>query len=430
MKLNPELLKSQKSWPAVMYVCQELQSRGHLAYLAGGAVRDALLGKRPKDFDIATSARPHEVEQIFQNTVAVGKAFGVIVVIVDGPNDARVSLEVTTFRSDGDYKDGRRPDSIEYSTPEKDSERRDFTINALFYDTKTEKVIDFQEGLQDLLTHTIRAVGDPVLRFGEDKLRMLRAVRFAGQLGFKIEDTTLAAVKKLHHEINVVSPERVTDELSKIWQSQDALYSFMLIQQTGLAHHIFRGFSFLKSEKWLKFYQLGLDQIARDAEFGWRWLAFCEMATRVKEKSAWSAGAAEILKVFSNFKLSRDLLASIDFSLRNYSDFEKRDTEALLLLDHRNGPALLQVASLERKLLGQVEYYENFVNRYRELSGTNGFLQTAFLNGRDIETLGVGKGPIVGELLKGVYKAQLEGVVADREAALEWVRAELHRHAL
>jgi tRNA nucleotidyltransferase/poly(A) polymerase len=427
MKINVELFKHHPAWSAALEVAEELQNRGHIAYLAGGSVRDAILGKKPKDFDIATSAQPSEVEQIFKNTIAVGKAFGVIVVMVEGSAGQKYSFEVATFRSDGDYKDGRRPDSVQYSTPQKDSERRDFTINSLFYDFKTGDVIDFHNGVHDIGERVIRAVGDPALRFREDKLRMLRAVRFAGQLGFKIESATFAAVKSLAHEISVVSPERITEELSKIWQSQDPLYSFILIQQSGLAEHVFRGFTFLQNEKWLKFYQLGLDQIARDVDLGWRWLALCEALARYQQKSAWAVSANEILKVFSNYKLSKDQMTSIDYCLRHYHDFESRNTDALLLLDNRNGPALLQLASLERKLLSDVKFYEDFVDRYRSLSGQDGFLQAPLLNGRDIEALGVPKSPKVGELLKGVYKVQLEGFVADREEALEWVKKAMSR---
>lgn len=196
-------------------VVHRLRDAGHQALWAGGCVRDALLGKTPKDYDIATSALPDEVREVFgkRRTLPIGAAFGVITVL--GPKPAG-QIEVATFRTDADYTDGRRPDGVTFSDPEHDAGRRDFTINGLFFDPLEDKVIDYVGGQQDLAAGLIRAIGVPADRFGEDKLRMLRAVRFACALGFEIESGTADAIKQLASEITVVSAERIGAELSRM----------------------------------------------------------------------------------------------------------------------------------------------------------------------------------------------------------------------
>ena len=197
---------------AARRIVEVLRSAGHEAYYAGGCVRDLLLGKTAHDYDIATSARPDEVTALFPRTVAVGAHFGVIMVIEENK-----PFEVATFRNDGNYGDGRRPDSVTFATAEEDAQRRDFTINGLFLDPVSNEVIDFVGGRRDLEAHVIRAIGDPALRFNEDKLRVLRGVRFAAALGFKIEPATWEAIRAFAGEVPVVSAERIRDELSRIF---------------------------------------------------------------------------------------------------------------------------------------------------------------------------------------------------------------------
>jgi poly(A) polymerase len=196
-------------------VVKQLRSAGHEAYWAGGCVRDRLLGGAAKDYDVATSARPEEVREIFgrRRTLAIGAAFGVITVL--GPKPAG-QIEVATFRSDVSYSDGRRPDAVVFSNPQADAQRRDFTINGLFFDPVEDKVLDFVGGQQDLQARIVRAIGDPAERFAEDKLRMLRAVRFAAVLGFAIEEQTATAIRRMATEIAVVSPERIAAELRRM----------------------------------------------------------------------------------------------------------------------------------------------------------------------------------------------------------------------
>src|ERR1700733_305853 len=207
-----------------------LRSAGHQAYLVGGCVRDLLLGCPPKDFDIATDARPDRVSELFERTEQVGAHFGVVLV-----REGASQVEVATFRSDSSYSDGRRPDRVRFEAgPREDALRRDFTINALLLDPETGEVLDFTGGREDLRRRTIRAIGDPEQRFEEDHLRLLRAVRFAARLGFEIEPATMAALQRLHGLIVKVSAERIRDELARILTEGGARRGFELLDETGL----------------------------------------------------------------------------------------------------------------------------------------------------------------------------------------------------
>src|SRR5579864_9424661 len=193
-------------------ICATLRHHGHQAYLVGGCVRDLEMGRVPADYDVCTDARPERVQELFPRSLAVGAKFGVILVVEDG-----IQVEVATFRSDIGYSDGRHPDRVAYSdSPQEDVRRRDFTINGLLMDPATGYVLDFVGGREDLRSGIVRAIGDPQLRFAEDKLRMMRAVRFAARFGFRIEPETMAAAQSLAAQITQVSPERIRDELTKL----------------------------------------------------------------------------------------------------------------------------------------------------------------------------------------------------------------------
>jgi len=194
-------------------IVRRLQSAGFAAFWVGGCVRDFLLGREPQDFDIATDARPELIEKLFRKTIPVGRKFGVMVVVEGGHQ-----FQVATFRAEADYQDGRRPEKIIFANAEADAQRRDFTVNGLFYDPLTKKIHDWVGGEKDLRAKIIRTIGKPEERFGEDHLRLLRAVRFAAQLGFEIEPKTFAAVKKLAPKIGLISAERIRDELLKLFR--------------------------------------------------------------------------------------------------------------------------------------------------------------------------------------------------------------------
>lgn len=209
-----------------------LTEAGHTAYFAGGCVRDKLLDRVPKDYDIATSATPSEVLKLFPGSNEVGANFGVVIVKHQGHH-----IEIATFRTDGSYKDGRRPDSVIFSTPEEDAQRRDFTINGLFEDPVTGQIIDHVGGMADLDARLIRAIGDAEQRFQEDALRLLRAIRLSTTLSFPIEPLTLAAIQSNAHLLDKISPERIRDEFSKIIASPNRRQGLELLVESGLISH-------------------------------------------------------------------------------------------------------------------------------------------------------------------------------------------------
>jgi poly(A) polymerase len=223
-------------------ICATLRSKGYQAFLVGGCVRDILLGREPADYDVTTDALPAEVEELFPGSLTVGAKFGVVIVPEAAPlspDAERSQVEVATFRADIGYSDGRHPDHVEYTkSPQADVQRRDFTINAMLLDPQTDEILDLVDGRADLTAGTIRAIGDPELRFGEDKLRMVRAVRFAARFGYSIEPFTLQAIQKLAPGINQISMERLRDELTKILTEGSARRGFELLDQTGLLVHL------------------------------------------------------------------------------------------------------------------------------------------------------------------------------------------------
>lgn len=220
---------------APLKILRTLRENGHEAFLVGGGVRDLLLGREPKDWDIATNALPDRIESLFPKTIPLGKAFGIIVVVPDDGDP----VEVATYRADSPYADGRRPESVAFTDAREDALRRDFTINALFLDPATGEIRDVVGGRADLDAHLIRAIGDPAVRFAEDHLRMLRAVRFAATLGFAIEPATFAAVQKLAPNIRRISAERIRDELFRLLtESQKAGDALQLLRDSGLLTEI------------------------------------------------------------------------------------------------------------------------------------------------------------------------------------------------
>ncbi len=229
---------------AALHVTHTLRGAGHQTYFAGGCVRDLLLGITPKDFDVATSARPEQIVALFGRTLQVGAHFGVVLVQGDrveneAAQHAGVATEVATFRHDGVYLDGRRPDSVQFSDdPREDVLRRDFTINGMLLDPATDEVLDFVGGRADLAEQRVRTIGVPAQRFGEDKLRMLRAVRFAARLGFTIDPLTADAMRALAGEIGQVSQERIRDELTRMLTEGHARRAFGLLQETALLRQV------------------------------------------------------------------------------------------------------------------------------------------------------------------------------------------------
>lgn len=236
--------------PEALNIVEVLRQAGHTAYFAGGCVRDMLLKRPCKDFDVATSATPEEIFQLFDHCLEVGALFGVVHIVINKKN-----YEVATFRSESGYSDGRHPDHVERSTPEKDAERRDFTINGMFYDPSEKRVLDFVGGKEDLDRKTIRAIGNPNERFKEDRLRLLRAVRFSTALNFEIEPKTYAAIKSESQNLfPSVSPERIYEELTKMSKGLNFSKGILSLADAGLLKEIFPGLdreSIDQGAKWI-----------------------------------------------------------------------------------------------------------------------------------------------------------------------------------
>ena len=223
------IVKSLHQWPDIKHIVYHLDKEGYKAWLVGGSIRDILCSITPKDIDLATDATPEVIQKLFPHTLSIGKNFGTITIC-----KGNKTYEITSFRSDGEYKDGRHPESIHFSNPEIDAQRRDFTCNALFFDVINNKLIDFVDGIQDILKKQIRAVGTPEERFAEDGLRLFRAIRFSAQLDWDIEQDTLQAIKKQKSQITKISVERVKEELFKTLLAKNYKRGLALLESTQL----------------------------------------------------------------------------------------------------------------------------------------------------------------------------------------------------
>jgi tRNA nucleotidyltransferase/poly(A) polymerase len=235
--MQPKVSDPERARQFAIDVVERLRTAGFQAFWAGGCVRDELFGRIPADYDVATSAKPDEVREVFgrRRTLAVGAAFGVITVL--GARDSG-QIEVATFRTDEAYTDGRHPAGVRFSSPQEDAQRRDFTINGLFLDPLSGEVHDYVGGREDLKAGVVRAIGVPAMRFGEDHLRMLRAVRFAAAFGFALDGETRAAIEKMTHLVTTVSPERIAAELRAMVSRPGRRRALELLDETGLAREV------------------------------------------------------------------------------------------------------------------------------------------------------------------------------------------------
>lgn len=378
---------------AACAVIGKLQSCGFTAWLAGGCVRDGLLGRSPRDFDVATSAHPEEVEAAFARTVAVGKSFGVIRVLIDD-----LDVEVATFRKDGLYVDGRRPDDVEYSDARQDSARRDFTINALFYDPARELIYDFHDGIADLRARTIRAIGEAEHRFREDHLRVLRGLRFAAELGFEIEPRTFAALRALVPLVKSVSLERRKDEMEKFFTAEYRARWIEEFTRSGLAVVCCRGLS---------------------PEPG-RWRAWGEggAAAAVTELALWLLDSG----LLPEGRAAEELLKELKFSGGNV-----RYALNVLWLFHFPevlGEELAEAVLLEKSFepgvreglaLWASRNASPVLVRYEELRKNLRALPPPIVRADDLPKL---KGKTLGEALKRARKMQLSGYYPDKASIL------------
>jgi tRNA nucleotidyltransferase/poly(A) polymerase len=435
--LDPKALVNHAQWSSVESVCRTLQSAGFQALLAGGCVRDLLMGRIPNDFDVATDATPDQVHAIYPHALTVGKAFGVTILPFTG-----FQIEVATFRQDLDYKDGRRPEGVRFVGPEEDAKRRDFTVNALFFDPESQEVIDYVGGIADIQARRISAVGDPEMRFAEDRLRLLRAVRFAAQLDFTIAKETLDAVSLHAPEVGVVSRERVRDELSKLLKVPHRRVGFELMAKTGLIKALFPDLhaKLLPNTPIFDHWLRRLELLKNEYLTAGLVLFFLPLTVLGREASDVHWYESHFKNHFLKpLKLENKLIDAVMFALRHYQDFlspeSLRRGELILLLAHPAAEATLEVARIieaDSTVPGGSAAQSKRANRDQDLRlliaqalGQNRQKPAPLLTGEDAKLAGLQPGAEMGKMLHEAYLQQLEGSFKSREAALEWLRDQL-----
>ncbi|MGF1508337.1 MAG: CCA tRNA nucleotidyltransferase [Myxococcota bacterium] len=387
-------------------VAEGLRRAGYQAFLAGGCVRDLLLGLEPKDYDIVTDARPEQIQTLFRHTRMVGANFGVVQVRLAG-----FTYEVATFRTEGSYTDGRRPDSIQYADrPEDDIERRDFTINALLMDPVTEAVIDHVGGRADLRQGIVRAVGDPDRRFGEDRLRMLRAVRFSTRFGFDLDPGTAAAIRRHAPELGDVSVERITGELEAIFHAERAYEGLALLED-------------------LRMSRVALPFLPEDpAERAHRFRSFERPAWQSVQGIrriylAWAfllgdAGHVAIEEAMRKLRLSRDRLRAVQLlvGLRPLL-FTPGDTVAVRRVAADED---LQLVLAYAEGIGADQGFEA-IHQERAQLDLHPLPPRPILSGNDLKAMGYSPGPIMKDILGRLDKEVLRGAVTEPDQARQWV---------
>jgi poly(A) polymerase len=432
------------------HICDTLRRQGYQAYLVGGCVRDILLGREPADYDVATDATPDRVQELFPNSLAVGAKFGVIVVTENSEGSGGLQVEVATFRSDVGYSDGRHPDHVMYAkSPQEDAKRRDFTVNALLLNPETEEVLDFVGGRDDLRSGIIRAIGRPMDRFAEDKLRMVRAVRFAARFRYAIEGNTFSAIQKLASQIHQVSPERLRDELTKLLTEGAARRAFEFLDEAHLLPQLLPEVARMK----------GVEQPPEYHPEGDVWTHTLMMIEGLPagcpSTLAWGvllhdvgkpptftppSGPGDRIRFNEHAEIGTRMAEEICRRLR----FSNDDTAqiAALVANHMRFKDVLQMkpATLKRFVRlpqfeehlqlhrldclsshGHLDNYE-FVRRFLKETPPEQVRPPRLLDGDDLIGLGLRPGPQFKAILDRVEEAQLDGTVNDREGAVRLAR--------
>ncbi|HEY4356403.1 MAG TPA: CCA tRNA nucleotidyltransferase [Acidobacteriaceae bacterium] len=445
-------------YKAAFAIAERLHGLGQQALFAGGCVRDLLMNQQAHDWDVATSAKPEQVQAAFPRTEAVGAHFGVVMVI-DHIDGERVSTEVATFRHDGAYSDGRRPEAVRYSDdPREDVLRRDFTINGLLLDPLAFEegdrlencVLDFVGGRADLEAKLVRAIGDPERRFDEDKLRMLRAVRFAARFGFAIEPRTLAAIQHEAANVKIVSAERVRDELTKMLTGGAARRSFELLDESGLLFHVLPEISKMKGveqppqyhpegDVWIHTLML-LDHLPKGASptLAWGMLlhdvgkppTFTEPdpakpGDRIRFNGHAEIGVAVARTILNRMRFSNDdteqILALVKHHMQ-FGDVTKMKQSTLkrfLRLPKFDEHLALHYADVmsSHGLRGMYDYAKEHFERL----GADEIKPTLLLAGDDLIAAGYKPGPDFRTMIEAAEDAQLEGAISTREQALQLI---------
>jgi putative nucleotidyltransferase with HDIG domain len=429
---------------AAAQIVARLRAAGHQAYFVGGCVRDLLLGREPQDFDVATSALPDQVLTLFEKTFAVGAHFGVVLVCTGEPE---ITTEVATFRSDGVYSDGRHPDAVRFSSsPEEDVKRRDFTINGMLLDPANNQVLDFVGGRNDLKAGLVRAIGDPGDRFAEDKLRMLRAVRFAARFTFDLEPSTATAIRELAPAVNQVSRERVRDELTRMLTEGRARNSFEMLDATGLLVQVLPELAKMK----------GVAQPPQYHPEGDVWvhtmLLLAGLPAGCPPALAWAALLHDVGKP-ATFRVAPDRIrfdGHVETGVRIAEEicrrlrFPNHETEQILLLiaNHMRFADAPRMKESTLKRFFRLPHFDQHLALHRlDCLASHGSLELydfargrfenlpeeqvrppLLLTGKDLIAAGYHPGPQFSEMLAMAEDAQLEGAVRTREQALALVQ--------
>jgi poly(A) polymerase len=419
-------------------IVRTLRDAGHEAFFAGGCVRDLVMGARPNDYDVTTSATPDEVMVLFGKTVPVGAAFGVVLVILGGRE-----YEVATFRTEGGYSDGRHPDRVAFSTAEEDVRRRDFTINGLLYDPVKDEVIDYVGGRADIERRVVRTIGDPDERFAEDRLRLIRAVRFAARLGFEIEAATLEALVRLAPTVTRVSAERIRDELLKMLVGPNRGLALRLLHETGLLTAILpeveamagvaQPDEFHPEGDVFEHTVLVLD--ALEAPNAVRALAallhdvgkpptYTE-ADRIRFNNHDVVGAELADAICKRLRLSNEMRENVVDIVRNHMRFMHapgmREAKLKRLLRRETFDDELAVHKADCVAShGDMTVYDFLVEKQAELP-PEVTKPAPLISGHDLIAAGYEPGPLFGEILEAVEDAQLEGRLTTRDDAMAWV---------
>ncbi len=433
---------------AARWVAGELRARGYLAYFAGGCVRDALLGKVAKDFDIATSATPQQVLEIFPRADAIGAHFGVMLVKRMVGRE-RVSFEVATFRTDGSYKDGRRPEEVRFSSPAEDAMRRDFTINGMFQDPESGEVIDFVGGREDLAAGILRAIGRAEERFCEDALRLMRGVRFAAGMVLEIEADTWSAMCSQAHLLEKISIERIQIEFSKMMISGQRRRGLEMLVESGLIKYFMPEVLDLigceQPPQWhpegdvyrhtcIMLEMLGesdvplalalsvlLHDIGKPATF-----SYDEEEDRIRFSGHDQVGAEMSGVILRRMKYPNDTIDDVMMMVSNHMNFMNvrqmkvsklrrfmsRETFCLEMELHR-----VDCASSN----GLTENYDYLIEK-SAVFASEPLIPEPLMSGRDLIDMGVSPGPKFKEILTSVQNEQLEGRLSERESAISWVK--------
>ena len=425
-------------------ICARLRRASFVAYLAGGCVRDRLLGVEPKDYDIATDARPEQVKKIFPKAKGVGAHFGVMLVRAGRHGTA---YEIATFREDGEYSDGRRPDDVSFSTPERDAQRRDFTINGLFEDCSSGEIIDFVGGQEDLRAGVLRCIGDAEGRFGEDRLRLVRAVRFAARLGFKIDPATWLAMVSLAPTLAEVSAERIREEFARILAHPSRLIGFDLLVESGLMRQIVpEVYDLVGCEQPPQFHPEGdvfvhtrmlIEQLHPNAELTLvlgallhdigkpATYSYDEEAGRIRFNGHAEVGARMTQEILGRLKFPNDTVSQVHSLVAQHMDFmnvqQMRRAKLRRFIGQEHFDELLELHRVDcLSSNGCLENHQFVLATLEELSNEPP-VPPRLITGHDLMERGFAAGRTLGVVLSAVQDEQLEGRIEDREAALAWV---------